>query len=209
MIALVLAVLAAALDPSLLPRFPGAESVAIGTTVQLGQATARLAYFVTPAQVEEVGEYFLRRWQSEGWPTVVDGTPHRELVISAFLTRTGQQWAVVASRQGAVTLGFAVVVDLWDAEAPGPTQAPAGVGGSEAASFRPGEVLFTAAAVAEVRQAIDRAAGEAGLSAGPSQEEGATQLLEHRGPGTRVLTVLLSLGPRSTAVWQLEQPVTR
>ncbi len=209
MIALVMAVLAATVEPALLPRFPGAENVAIGTTIRLGQATARLAYFVTPAPVEEVADHFLRRWQSEGWPTLVDGIPDRERVVSAFLTRSGQQWAVAVRRQGPVSLGFAVVVELWGKEATGPIQAASGVGNSEAAPFQPGEVLFTSASLAEVRQAIDRAADEAGLSAGPTQVEAPTQLLEHHGPGTRVLTVLLSLGPKSTAVWQLEQPVTR
>src|SRR5262249_26753397 len=71
------------------------------------------SYFTTQDPVGTVAEYFFDKWKQMGLPTMVDGHPDKEMIVSSFYTRLGLQQAVVLRRRLDKTVGFATVRDLW------------------------------------------------------------------------------------------------
>jgi len=96
-----------------LPIYPGTLHTRIGNDLVIGGEYYRLAYFTTPDSMEKVAAYFARRWQDEGYPTVVEGDMKDEGVVSALYTREGLQRGVVLRKHLGKTVGFTVLRDLW------------------------------------------------------------------------------------------------
>lgn len=107
-----LAVLPASAEQEL-PVYPGTLHTRIGNDLVIGGEYYRLAYFTTSDPMKKVAAFFAKKWQDEGYPTVVEGDMVDEGVVSALYTRQGLQRGVVLRRHLDKTLGFTVLRDLW------------------------------------------------------------------------------------------------
>ncbi|QDF06152.1 hypothetical protein [Myxococcus xanthus] len=96
-----------------LPVYPGTIHTRIGNDLVIGGEYYRLAYFTTSDPMEKVAAYFARKWQEEGYPTVVEGDMQDEGVVSALYTREGLQRGVVLRKHLGKTVGFTALRDLW------------------------------------------------------------------------------------------------
>lgn len=99
--------------PSQLPAYPNTVQIQIGDELVIGGEYFRIAYFTTPDSVTDVAEYFFQKWKRMGFPTMVDGHPEEEMIVSAFYTREGLQRAVVLKQRAGKTIGFSTLRDLW------------------------------------------------------------------------------------------------
>ncbi len=99
--------------PDDLPAYPNTVQIQIGDELVIGGEYFRIAYFTTPDSVSTVADHFFQAWKKMGFPTMADGHPEDEMIVSAFYTREGLQRSVVLKRWAAKTIGFAAVRDLW------------------------------------------------------------------------------------------------
>jgi len=99
--------------PSQLPVYPNTVQIQIGDELVIGGEYFRIAYFTTPDPVTDVAEYFFQKWKRMGFPTMVDGHPEEEMIVSAFYTREGLQRSVVLKQRAGKTIGFSTLRDLW------------------------------------------------------------------------------------------------
>src|SRR5690349_1490170 len=110
-LALLAALVTGAPSVELVPEYPGAEGVSIGSGLQLGWSGARLAYFLTDDPPARVIEHFVRRWSAQGLPVTVDDDGQASAIVSAFHTLSGTQQAVIVARHGARTFALTVAVN--------------------------------------------------------------------------------------------------
>ncbi len=96
-----------------IPPYPETTPIQVGDELIIGGERFRISYFTTKDPVSTVAEYFFDKWKQMGLPTMVDGHPETEMIVSAFYTRQGLQHAVVLWRRSGKTIGFATVRDLW------------------------------------------------------------------------------------------------
>lgn len=99
--------------PDELAGYPNTTQVQIGDELIIGGEYFRISYFTTADSVSAVADYFFQTWKRMGIPTMVDGDPRAELVVSAFYTREGLQRSIVLKERAGKTIGFATVRDLW------------------------------------------------------------------------------------------------
>jgi hypothetical protein len=99
--------------PAEMPVYPNTVQIQIGDALIIGGEYFRIAYFTTTDSVTDVAEYFFRRWKRMGFPTMVDGHPEEEMIVSAFYTREGLQRSVVLKQRAGKTIGFSTLRDLW------------------------------------------------------------------------------------------------
>jgi len=101
-------------QPSLeIPRYPETTPIRIGDELIIGGERFLISYFTTKDAVSTVAEYFFDKWKQMGLPTMVDGHPEGEMIVSAFYTRQGLQASVVLRRRSGKTIGFATIRDFW------------------------------------------------------------------------------------------------
>jgi len=99
--------------PDEVPAYPNTVQIQIGDALVIGGEYFRIAYFTTPDSVSAVAEHFFQAWKKAGLPTMVDGHPEDEMVVSAFYTREGLQRSIVLKQWKGKTIAFATVRDLW------------------------------------------------------------------------------------------------
>ena len=105
---------AALAPPSVeIPRYPETTPIRIGDELIIGGERFLISYFTTKDAVSTVAEYFFDKWKQMGLPTMVDGHPEGEMIVSAFYTRQGLQASVVLRRRSGKTIGFATIRDFW------------------------------------------------------------------------------------------------
>jgi hypothetical protein len=217
-LALVCALLAA--PPSAaeqeLPVYPGTLHTRIGNDLVIGGEYYRLAYFTTDDSMKKVAAYFARKWQEEGYPTVVEGDLVDEGVVSALYTRQGLQRGVVLRRHLGKTLGFTVLRDLWVR----PPKKPApGLVSLEGALFSqdlttrddPGgsqsRTSLVSGGLTDVQQRVTeelRRRGYEPVRQAAVQLGGSTRVtLEHARKGEQVVTTLAPVDDGVTAVMQM------
>jgi hypothetical protein len=94
------------------PAYPNTVPIQIGDQLVIGGEYFRIEYFTTSDPLGAVAEYFFQRWKGLGLPTMVDGHPDEDLIVSAFYTREGLQRSIVLKQRAGKTIGFATVRDL-------------------------------------------------------------------------------------------------
>ena len=104
--------------PTQMPVYPNTVQIQIGDELIVGGEYFRIAYFTTPDSVTDVAEYFFQKWKRMGFPTLVDGHPEEEMIVSAFYTREGIQRSVVLKQRAGKTIGFSTLRDLWSSARP-------------------------------------------------------------------------------------------
>ncbi|QSQ25045.1 hypothetical protein JY651_08975 [Pyxidicoccus parkwayensis] len=210
-----LAVLPAAAEQEL-PVYPGTLHTRIGNDLVIGGEYYRLAYFTTPDPMKKVAAYFAKKWQDEGYPTVVEGDLEEEGVVSALFTRQGLQRGVVLRRHLGKTLGFTVLRDLWVRPPKKPAPGLVKLEGSlysQDVSTRddPGgsqsRTSLVSGGLTEVQQKVSAEMERRGYE--PVRQSaldigGATRVtLEHARKGEQVVTTLSAVDEGVTAVMQL------
>jgi hypothetical protein len=104
--------------PTQMPVYPNTVQIQIGDDLIIGGEYFRIASFSTPDSVTDVAEYFFQKWKRIGFPTMVDGHPEEEMIVSAFYTREGIQRSVVLKQRAGKTIGFSTLRDLWSSARP-------------------------------------------------------------------------------------------
>jgi hypothetical protein len=201
--------------PDDIPAYPNTRQIQIGDELIIGGEYFRIAYFTTPDSVGTVAEHFFQAWKQAGLPTMVDGHPEDEMVVSAFYTREGLQRSIALKRLGDKTIGFAAVRDLWVRAHASPQEmfSPAeGVVWLQNVESRDGAArMYHRTALIENRLGTasdrikDQLAAEGFSLAGEKwlAREGARQLsLEHIRDRQRVVTHLAEIELGATAIVQ-------
>jgi hypothetical protein len=199
-----------------LPVYPGTLHTRIGNDLVIGGEYYRLAYFTTPDSMDKVAAYFARKWQEEGYPTVVEGDLKEEGVVSALYTRQGLQRGVVLRKHLGKTLGFTVLRDLWMRPPKKPSPGLVKLEGSlysQDLSTRddPGgsqsRTSLVAGGLTEVQQRVSAELQRRGYE--PVRQSaidmgGSTRVtLEHARKGEQVMTSLSPVDEGVTAVMQM------
>lgn len=210
-----LAVLPAAAQQEL-PVYPGTVHTRIGNDLVIGGEYYRLAYFTTPDPMKKVAAYFAKKWQDEGYPTVVEGDLEEEGVVSALFTRQGLQRGVVLRRHLGKTLGFTVLRDLWVRPPKKPAQGLVKLEGSlysQDVSTRddPGgsqsRTSLVSGGMTEVQQRVEaelKRQGYEPVRQSALQVGGATRVtMEHARKGEQVVTTMSAVDEGVTAVMQM------
>jgi len=195
--------------------YPNTVQIQIGDELVIGGEYFRIAYFTTPDSVSAVAEHFFQTWKKTGLPTMVDGHPEDEMVVSAFYTREGLQRSIVLKQWKGKTIGFAAVRDLWVRADASPKEmfSPAdGVVWLQNVESRDGAARMyhqTALIEDKLGAVADRIKGQlaaAGYSLAQEKwlsRQGARQLtLEHTRGGQRVVTHLVEIDVGATAIVQ-------
>lgn len=93
-----------------IPAFPGSEVNRMGGRSMVNDRELLAYYFTTRAPMEEVAEYYHKRWDNQGQLVSVLRTPGGGLSVGYFDLGTGQARSVSLWRNGSVTYGFPAVI---------------------------------------------------------------------------------------------------
>ncbi len=198
------------------PDYPNTVPIQIGDRLVIGGEYFRIEYFTTSDPLGAVAEYFFQRWKSSGYPTMVDGHPGEDMIVSAFYTREGLQRSIVLKQHAGKTIGFSTVRDLHRHAHEGATEelfSPAegvvwvqdveSIDGAARSQHRTAllEAEF-GAALGDIKKQLDGAAYLLAREV-PVIRDGARHVaLEHVRDGRRIVTHLAEVDARVTAILQ-------
>ena len=201
--------------PDEVPAYPNTVQIQIGDELVIGGEYFRIAYFTTLDSVSAVAEHFFQTWKKTGLPTMVDGHPEDEMVVSAFYTREGLQRSIVLKQWKGKTIAFAAVRDLWVRADASPKEMFSPGDGAvwlQNVESRDGAArIYHRTALIEDKlggaaERIRNQLAAAGYSLAQEKwlsREGARQLtLEHIRGGQRVVTHLVEIEVGATAIVQ-------